>query len=164
MARKRKIGRRHPNGKLVQPTGYEIKRPVLERRCLKAGLKPTHENLKQADRAGATLWGHYWLAGFITERQFDAAGRFAVLRDEYRKAMSLPPETARSANLLAAGGRSVVSGWQDTKPPELAMYDALRGAVGDTHLSTLVALSVGMLVRTDALLPALDAAADWFRV
>lgn len=172
MARKRKPGARYPSGRLKHPTvaerqetDWEMQVPALERRCLRAGIaQPTHADLLKAKRAGAMLWGQWWLGGVITERQFLAADAFHVLRREMLKAIGAPSETARGVDLLAAGARSGGAAVLDTRKPEIALYGALRRSVGGDAIGVLIAFNCQMYVNPVLIRRALDLAADHLRI
>lgn len=105
--RPRKAGKRHPNGRLAQPTGWEIMTPVLERRCKQIGLAPTVENMRAVKgQEGGTTWGKLLLSGQIDQRQHDACKWFATLRAAYHRSIDAPKETPKCGDLEGLGGMS----------------------------------------------------------
>lgn len=109
--RKRKAGRRHPCGKLVQPgkaeTLREVTATVLDARQRQYGV-----NARQAkdERLGSAI-GRLAFAGKITAEQLAAAELYGDLMARNRAVMGLPPIHPHSATglLLDEGivGRSL---------------------------------------------------------
>ncbi len=110
--RKRKAGRRHPCGKLVQPgkaeTQREVTATVLEARQRQYGV-----SARQAkdERLGSAI-GRLAFAGKITPEQLAAAELYGDLMARNRAVMGLPPLHPHSAGglLLDEGifGRSIM--------------------------------------------------------
>jgi hypothetical protein len=109
--RKRKAGRRHPCGKLVQPgkaeTLREVTATVLEARQRQYGV--TARQAKD-ERLGSAI-GRLAFAGKITAEQLAAAELYGDLMARHRGVMGLPPIHPHSASglLLDEGifGRSL---------------------------------------------------------
>lgn len=98
--RKRKAGRRHPCGKLVQPgkteTLREVKATVLDARQRQYGV--TARQAKD-ERLGSAI-GRLAFAGKITAEQLAAAELYGDLMARNRAVMGLPPIHPHSASGL----------------------------------------------------------------
>ncbi len=98
--RKRKAGRRHPCGKLVQPgkaeTCREVTATVLEARQHQYGVSARQAKDK---RLGSAI-GRLALAGRITPEQLMAAEIYGEIMARNRVVMGLPPDQPRSVTAL----------------------------------------------------------------
>ncbi len=98
--RKRKAGKRHPCGKLVQPSGAETQREVmatvLEARQRHYGV-PTRQ--AKDNRLGTAL-GRLAFAGTITAQQFAAGELYGEIMARNRAVMGLPTDQPRSVTAL----------------------------------------------------------------
>jgi hypothetical protein len=116
--RKRKIGRRHPSGKLVQPGHGESQRDamatVLEARQRHFGI-----SVRQArdERLGTAL-GRMAFAEKITADQFAAAELYGELIARCNAVMGLPSEQPRSVTGLLIN-EGIFGGGAPEPDPEL---------------------------------------------
>ena len=98
--RKRKAGRRHPCGKLVQPgkaeTLWEVTATVMDARQRQYGV--TARQAKD-ERLGSAI-GRLAFAGKITAEQLAAAELYGDLMARNRAVMGLPPIHPHSASGL----------------------------------------------------------------
>ena len=98
--RKRKAGRRHPSGKLVQPNARESQRDVMAT-ALEARQRHYGVSARQAkdERLGTPL-GRLAFAGKVSPAQFAAGELFAELLARHRAVMGYPPRHPRSVTAL----------------------------------------------------------------
>lgn len=115
--RKRKAGKRHPSGKLVQPGAAETQREVMAT-VLEARQRQYGVTARQAkdERLGSAI-GRLAFAGKITAEQLAAAELYGDLMARNRAVMGLPPANPVSAAwlMLEQGiiGRSTTEPDQD---------------------------------------------------
>lgn len=98
--RKRKAGRRHPSGKLVQPSSGETQREVVAT-VLQARQRHYGVTAKQAkdERLGSAL-GRLAFAGKITADQYGAGEMYGEIMARNRAVMGLPMDQPRSVTGL----------------------------------------------------------------
>mgnify|MGYP001305621990 CR=1 FL=1 len=98
--RKRKAGKRHPSGKLVQPGAAETQREVMAT-VLEARQRQYGVTARQAkdERLGSAI-GRLAFAGKITAEQLAAAELYGDLMARNRAVMGLPPANPVSAAWL----------------------------------------------------------------
>jgi len=98
--RKRKAGRRHPCGKLVQPGAAETQREVMAT-VLEARQRQYGVTARQAkdERLGSAI-GRLAFAGKISAEQLAAAELYGDLMARNRAVMGLPPANPVSAAWL----------------------------------------------------------------
>lgn len=148
--RKRKSGRRHPCGKLVQPeTQREATATVLEARQRHYGV--TARQAKD-ERLGSAI-GRLAFAGRITAEQLAAAELYGDLMARNRAVMGLPPANPVSAAwlMLEQGiiGRSTTEPDQDyvAKIRRRAAAAILMLRVADSDAPATVGRKPGALVH-----------------
>lgn len=114
--RKRKAGRREPNGRLSRRAVETARRNLadmdreqrdalavgLEARERVFGIKPQHS---RDQKAGSAI-GRYCLVGLVTQAQYDAAMLFVEARARYLLAIDAPPQPG-AVDPNAARGRPV---------------------------------------------------------
>lgn len=129
--RKRKSGKRHPSGKLVQPSGAETQREVMAT-VLEARQRHYGVTAKQArdERLGTAL-GRLALTASITAEQYAAGQKYAEIHHRHHSVMGWPmPFPASVTALLASDG--VLGGVG--APPSRELIEKVRrhyGAVLD---------------------------------
>jgi len=98
--RKRKPGRRHPSGKLVQPGAGETQREVTAT-VLEARQRHYGVSARQAkdERLGTAL-GRLAFAGAVTAEQFAAGELYGEIMARNRAVMGLPTDQPRSVTAL----------------------------------------------------------------
>ncbi len=159
--RKRKAAPREANGRAQRETAWQVKLPVLERRCNELGWRLTHENLRQVDKFGGTVWGMMLLAGDIDRRQFEAMEWFATVRANYLRAIDAPPDTPRGASYGGATGASLIAENEDRARMARRAYEgAVRALRFRRHHYALVALANEQRVEIKFVKPALRRIAD----
>lgn len=133
--RKRKTGRRHPSGKLVQPGSAESQREamatVLEARQRHFGI-----SARQArdERLGTAL-GRLAFAGKITPDQFAAAELYGELIARCNAVMGLPSEQPRSVTGLLIN-EGIFGGSAPEPDPELVEKIRRQAAGAELMLQT----------------------------
>jgi hypothetical protein len=103
--RKRKAGKRHPSGKLVQPSAAETQREVMST-VLEARQRHYGVTAKQArdERLGTAL-GRLAFTGGITTEQYAAGQKYAEIYYRHHAVMGLPmPFPASVTGILASDG------------------------------------------------------------
>jgi hypothetical protein len=103
--RKRKSGKRHPSGKLVQPSGAETQREVMAT-VLEARQRHYGVTAKQArdERLGTAL-GRLAFTASITAEQYAAGQKYAEIYHRHHAVMGWPlPFPASVTALLASDG------------------------------------------------------------
>lgn len=129
--RKRKTGRRHPSGKLVQPSGAETQRQVMAT-VLEARQRHYGVTAKQArdERLGTAL-GRLAFREVITAEQYAAGQKYAEIYHRHHAVMGWPmPFPASVTAFLASDG--VLGGVG--APPSRELMEKVRrhfGAVLD---------------------------------
>ena len=129
--RKRKAGKRHPCGKLVQPSAAETQRETMST-VLEARQRHYGVTAKQArdERLGTAL-GRLAFAGSITAEQYAAGQKYAEIYYRHHAVMGLPmPFPASVTGILASDG--VLGGVG--APPSCELIEKVRrhyGAVLD---------------------------------
>lgn len=129
--RKRKTGRRHPSGKLVQPSGAETQREVMAT-VLEARQRHHGVTAKQArdERLGTAL-GRLAFGQVITAEQYAAGQKYGEVYHRHHAVMGWPmPFPASVTALLASDG--VLGGVG--APPSRELIEKVRrhfGAVLD---------------------------------
>jgi hypothetical protein len=98
--RKRKAGRRHPSGKLSQPSGAETQREAMAT-ALEARQRHYGVSARQAkdERLGTAL-GRLAFAGAVTAEQFAAGELYGEVMARNRAVMGLPTDQPRSVTAL----------------------------------------------------------------
>ena len=129
--RKRKAGKRHPCGKLVQPSSGETQREAMST-VLEARQRHYGVTAKQArdERLGTAL-GRLAFTGSITAEQYAAGQKYAEIYYRHHAVMGLPmPFPVSVTGILASGG--VLGGVG--APPSSELVEKVRrhyGAVLD---------------------------------
>jgi hypothetical protein len=103
--RKRKLGKRHPSGKLVQPSAAETQRETMST-VLEARQRHYGVTAKQApdERLGTAL-GRLAFTGGITTEQYAAGQKYAEIYYRHHAVMGLPmPFPASVTGILASDG------------------------------------------------------------
>ena len=67
--------------------------------CRSLKLKPTYTNLIRVKQFAGTSAGRFFLKGWLTRRQLDAADAFAEALHNYDRAMGMPSRTAKCLNM-----------------------------------------------------------------
>lgn len=130
--RKRKTGKRHPSGKLVQPSGAETQREVMAT-VLEARQRHYGVTARQArdERLGTAL-GRLAFTACITAEQYAAGQKYAEIYHRHHAVMGWPmPFPASVTALLASDG---VLGGGVGAPPSRELIEKVRrhyGAVLD---------------------------------
>ena len=113
--RKKLPGKRHPGGKLVQPTQSEraedAQRPMLEARCRQRKIAPTRENLDKmkAQRNGCKAGQAIDRANISDNAKDDLFGAVLHIRKtcvEFDRAIGAPNRHAKVAAILAPPDRN----------------------------------------------------------
>lgn len=175
MARRRRPGKREPNGRPQRApaaeTEWQTKEHVLRLRCRALGWRPTVDNLRTVDRFGGTPWGmallHGRLGGSWTQtapmRRFLAADELAALRHAYVRAKGLPREHAPCGPYGDATGGATHSELSPGQKAAIALYEALRGAEREAVFLALDWIRGARPHHAD-LFEALDRLANYFRI
>lgn len=130
--RKRKTGKRHPSGKLVQPSGAETQREVMAT-VLEARQRHYGVTARQArdERLGTAL-GRLAFGGVISAEQYAAGQKYAEIYHRHHAVMGWPmPFPASVTALLASDG---LLGGAAGAPPSRELVEKVRrhyGAVLD---------------------------------
>lgn len=134
--RKRKTGRRHPSGKLVQPGSGETQRDVTAT-VLLARQRHYGVSAKQAwdERLGTAL-GRLAFAGKITAEQEAAGAVYREIMARNRAVMGLPMDQPRSVTALLPGGGIFGGGTPD---PDPALVEKVRRRAASTSLTLRMA-------------------------
>jgi len=116
--RKRKSGKRHPCGKLVQPSAGETQREVMAT-VVEARRRQYGVTARQArdERLGSAL-GRLSFRGIITPDQYSAGQVYAAIMGRYRAIMGLPMDQPRSVTSLLAN-EGIFGGVTGDHDPEL---------------------------------------------
>lgn len=132
--RKRKSGKREPNGRAQrQPAverGWDNLQTVLRTRCRHRGLPPTHENLvEMRDPREGYVLGRLWKAEAITQGQHDAGVRHAKAYMDWARSsgLAIRQTAAVSSYGLRIAGTDVVD--QDRAEATQARYYAAARAL-----------------------------------
>lgn len=116
--RKRKAGKRHPSGKLVQPrleeTQREVMSTVLEARQRHFGVS---ERQAKDERLGTPL-GRLAFVGAITLSQYAAGELYGETMARHRAVVGLPPAQPRSVTGLLIN-EGIFGGGEPVYDPEL---------------------------------------------
>ena len=98
--RKRKQGKRQPDGRIAPQTDWQIMEPVLRRRCRELGWAETVDNMRKVKgQEGGTRWGKLYLAGDLDRRQYEAAEWFATKRVQYLRSVDAPKEHPKTCSM-----------------------------------------------------------------
>lgn len=103
--RKRKTGKRHPSGKLVQPSGAETQREAMAT-VLEARQRHYGVTARQArdERVGTAL-GRLAFGQIITAEQYAAGQKYAEIHHRHHAVMGWPmPFPASVTGILASDG------------------------------------------------------------
>ena len=125
--RKRKAGKRHPCGKLVQPSGAKTQREAMST-VLEARQRHYGVTARQArdERLGTAL-GRLAFAGSITAEQYAAGEKYGELYHRHHAVMGWPmPFPASVAGILASEG--VLGGVG--APPSCELVEKVRRHYG----------------------------------
>ena len=130
--------------------------------CKSLKLKPTYANLIAVKQFAGTSAGRFYLKGWLTRRQLDAADAFATALHNYDRAMGMPSRTAKCLNMLAVKGKP--SDGDPTRRDRVAihMYEAMVAKIGckDILIACATEDRITMLRNKMALAAALDRVAD----
>lgn len=121
--RKRKAGKRHPSGKLVQPRREETQREVMAT-VLEARQRHFGVSARQAkdERLGTAL-GRLAFAGLITPSQFAAGELYGETTARHRSVVGMPMDQPRSVTGLLIN-EGIFGGGEPVHDPE--MIDRIR--------------------------------------
>ena len=125
--RKRKVGKRHPCGKLAQPSAGETQREVMAT-VLEARQRHYGVTARQArdERLGTAL-GRLAFAGAITAEQFAAGQKYGEIYHRHHAVMGWPmPFPASVTGILASDGALGGVG----TPPSQALIEKVRRHYG----------------------------------
>ena len=125
--RKRKAGKRHPCGKLVQPSAAETQRETMST-VLEARQRHYGVTAKQArdERLGTAL-GRLAFAGSITAEQYAAGQKYAEIYYRHHAVMGLPmPFPASVTGILSSD--SILGGVG--APPSCELIEKVRRHYG----------------------------------
>lgn len=116
--RKRKHGRRHPSGKLVQLSGAETQREIMAT-VVQARRRHYGVTAREAcdARLGSAL-GRLGFHGVITPDQYSAGQVYATIIVRYRAVMGMPMDQPRSVTSLLAN-EGIFGGVSGDHDPEL---------------------------------------------
>lgn len=133
--RKRKSGRRHPSGKLVQPSKAETRREVMAT-VLEARQRHYGVTARQAkdDRLGSVI-GRLAFAGTITAEQLAASEMYGEIMARNRAVMGLPMDQPRSVTALLIN-EGIFGGSAPDHDPELVEKVRRRAAAAILMLRT----------------------------
>jgi len=104
---------------------------VLEARCRKRGIRPTHENLAlMRDQREGFILGRMYADKRITESQFNAGQRLCELYSAWAKGCGMPRVTAKASSYgLTVPGRD--GGGDDAaQAAEDAYFAAAKALIG----------------------------------
>lgn len=102
IGRKRKSGKRHPNGKLIQARDLDV--------ALIASFHPDRQGVpkdQRVDQRAGTPLGRLAIVGHIDAEQLEAARLYARDVRAYQVVIGCPKPNAPSLNPMMAGGMSV---------------------------------------------------------
>ena len=145
--RKRKQGKRQPDGRIAPETGWSIMEPVLRRRCRELGWRETVENMRKVKgQEGGTRWGQLYLAGDLDRRQYEAAEWFATKRTQYHRSIDAPKEHPKTCNMAGepSGGAHSAESVEAVRRVRVEYLDAenaLRTA-GRAYLIAMKAVAI----------------------
>lgn len=126
VGRKRKAGRRHPNGELAHAKGENV--------CEIAARHPDRQGLPVAmrvDQAAGSSLGRFSLLGYITADMLEASKRYARDVKQYLQVFGAPSPNAPSLD-LASGSRGMSAPLDESEISQrLSNYNAAFEAVYD---------------------------------
>lgn len=107
--RPRKAGPREASGRPKRMSAKvreeDVRALAVEARCRLMGWPATPSNLNEARRPiYGTTEGRLYMADAISAREYEAIRTYATLRRDYRRLISLPPETAQGMDLTGTRG------------------------------------------------------------
>jgi hypothetical protein len=127
VGRKRKSGKRHPAGRLVQPKDLDV--------AAIAAAHPDRQGLPESKRAfpvAGTPVGRLFLSGQISAQQLEASRRYARDARGYQQIIGSPKPNAPSLNPMTAGGMSAPVAFSEAEiRRRLDGYNAAFEAVYD---------------------------------
>lgn len=140
MSRKRKTGKREPNGKLSRRVVDKQARRSIDEQSAMQVAKEARQRVfgvseadSATDRAG-TVCGRLCLTGEITGDQLEAAKAFAATYSAYQRAMNSPrpPKAVEIGGITGGGALNDITPEQHTKA--LKQWDAAKRALVEANM------------------------------